>query len=94
MKLYRDHNNKIYAYEADGSQDHLIGDKIAVTAEEADAILAAQQQVGTESPDYATQRRLAYPTVGDQLDALYHAGVFPAGMAEQIRAVKQQYPKS
>ena len=93
MKLYRDHNNKIYAYEADGSQDHLIGDKIAVTAEEADAIIAAQQEHKRTKLSYADQRRAAYPTIGDQLDALYHAGVFPADMAEQIRAVKQQYPK-
>ena len=27
MKYYKDKNGNVYAYEADGSQDHLIGDK-------------------------------------------------------------------
>ena len=35
-----------------------------------------------------------YPTIGDQLDALYHAGVFPDDMAAQIQAVKERYPKT
>jgi hypothetical protein len=34
MKYYKNVNNEIYAYELDGSQDHLIGDKVAMTAEE------------------------------------------------------------
>ena len=35
MLYYKDNqNNEVYAYEADGSQDHLIGDKTAMTAEE------------------------------------------------------------
>ena len=32
-------------------------------------------------------------SLGDQLDALYHAGVFPAEMAEKLKAVKDKYPK-
>lgn len=34
MKFYKDINNEVFAYELDGSQDHLIGDKVAMTAEE------------------------------------------------------------
>jgi hypothetical protein len=93
MKLYRDQDNNIYAYEDDGSQDHLIGDKIAITQTEADAINRDQETARLASLDWAEQRRLSYPTIGEQLDALYHAGVFPEHMAERIRAVKQQYPK-
>jgi hypothetical protein len=45
-------------------------------------------------PDaYKFSRALEYPTIGDQLDALFHAGVFPADMAAQIQAVKDKYPK-
>ena len=33
MKYYKQ-NNEVFAYELDGSQDHLIGDKVAMTAEE------------------------------------------------------------
>ena len=38
MKLFKDAENNIWAYEEDGSQDHLIGNKIAITKEQADAI--------------------------------------------------------
>jgi len=34
-----------------------------------------------------------YPAIGDQLDALFHAGVFPPDMAATIQAVKDKYPK-
>ena len=46
------------------------------------------------SPDqYARDRVAEYPSIGDQLDALFHAGVFPAEMAATIQAVKDKYPK-
>jgi hypothetical protein len=43
---------------------------------------------------YRVQRSTAYPSIGDQLDALFRAGVFPTEMAAQIQAVKDQYPKT
>ena len=43
---------------------------------------------------YKFSRVLDYPNIGDQLDALYHAGVFPDDMAAQIQAVKERYPKT
>ena len=33
MKYYKQ-NNEVFAYEEDGSQDHLIGDKVLMTIEE------------------------------------------------------------
>lgn len=42
---------------------------------------------------YADKRAVEYPSIGDQLDALYHAGVFPPEMAAAIQAVKNKYPK-
>lgn len=43
---------------------------------------------------YVEQRYAAYPSVGDQLDALFKAGAFPPEMAERITAVKMKFPKS
>lgn len=43
---------------------------------------------------YKQQRAAEYPSIGDQLDALFHAGVFPEAMAAQIQAIKDKYPKS
>ena len=60
------------------------------------------EEVGTEiarlqaewtSTQYQRERAPAYPSIGDQLDALFHAGAFPAEMAAQIQAVKDQFPK-
>lgn len=44
-------------------------------------------------PTYQENRVAEYPPIGDQLDALYHAGVFPDAMAATIKAVKDKYPK-
>jgi hypothetical protein len=39
------------------------------------------------------QRDRQYPPIGDQLDALYHAGVFPKEMSDKLKAVKDAHPK-
>ena len=39
------------------------------------------------------ERAKDYPSIGDQLDALFHAGVFPPDMAAIIQAVKDAHPK-
>ena len=44
-------------------------------------------------PTYQENRVKEYPPIGDQLDALYHAGVFPANMAARIKETKDKYPK-
>ena len=44
--------------------------------------------------EHKYQRMSEYPSIGDQLDALYHAGVFPEDMANKIKAVKDKYPKN
>ena len=43
--------------------------------------------------EYQRRRVAEYPSIGDQLDALFHAGVFPPEMAAKIQAVKDKYPK-
>lgn len=43
--------------------------------------------------EYQRNRANAYPSIGDQLDALFHAGLFPEEMASKIQAVKDLFPK-
>ena len=74
-----DHIRNDVAYDANGD---------VVTVD-----LSAAQTLA-DSKAYVDQRVLEYPTIGDQLDALYHAGVFPDDMAAQIQAVKERYPKT
>jgi hypothetical protein len=47
----------------------------------------------TQKLQYKSLRKAEYPSIGDQLDALYHAGLFPQEMADKIAAVKLKYPK-
>jgi len=47
-----------------------------------------------ERTQYQRQRAPEYPSITEQLDALFHAGVFPPEMAAQIQAVKDKYPKT
>jgi hypothetical protein len=47
-----------------------------------------------EQIPYTVKRMREYPSIGDQLDALFHAGVFPPEMAAQLQAIKDRYPKS
>ena len=42
---------------------------------------------------YIDLRLAEYPSIGDQLDALFKAGVFPEEMAAKIQAIKDKYPK-
>jgi hypothetical protein len=53
----------------------------------------ARLQAEYDAKEYARKRAVEYPAIGDQLDALFHAGVFPAEMAALIQAVKDKYPK-
>lgn len=53
----------------------------------------ARLQAAHDAKAYARSRAAEYPAIGDQLDALFHAGVFPPEMAALIQAVKDKYPK-
>lgn len=50
-------------------------------------------QAEYDAKEYQRNRQPEYPDIGDQLDALFHAGVFPTDMAAKIQAVKDKYPK-
>ena len=93
MKLFKDANNVIYAYEADGSQDYLIGDKVSITQAEADKIKADKAAQEYNALSYAEKRRAEYPSIGDQLDALWKGGEAAAAMLEKVIAVKAKFPK-
>jgi hypothetical protein len=94
MKHYLSPDNKVFAYEADGSQDHIIPSNYTPITQ-AQVTERSQQaiQASFDALTYSDKRKSEYPAIGDQLDALYHAGVFPADMAARLKAVKDKYPK-
>jgi hypothetical protein len=61
----------------------------------AEQLIAAQaaQDAADAAVAYKAKRAAEYPIIGDQLDALFKAGAFPADMAATIQAVKDKYPK-
>jgi hypothetical protein len=80
---------------------HMVGNTIIwqdlVQNQPTDAEIDAEVirlQAEYDANQYARSRVTEYPAIGDQLDALYHAGVFPDDMAAQIQAVKERYPKT
>ena len=82
--VYALYPNVVTIDETEGAFD-ANGNKVEI---DLDAVNAWQD------PDLYKQQRVAeYPPIGDQLDALFHAGVFPPEMAAQIQAVKDKYPK-
>jgi hypothetical protein len=94
MKLYKDSNNNVFAYEDDKSQDHLIGDKIAITKQEADELIAIKQKAEFDLLPYDVKRASEYPPIADYLD-----GIVKNDQAQidayilACQAVKAKYPK-
>ena len=50
-------------------------------------------QAAYDAQSYARSRKTEYPDIGDQLDDLFHKGVFSTEMAATLQAVKDKYPK-
>jgi hypothetical protein len=74
------------------------GERVDLTQEEREQMLSewnleAERIAQHNALKYQRDRVVDYPPIGDQLDALFHAGVFPAEMAAKIQAVKDKYPK-
>jgi hypothetical protein len=71
MKLYKDAENNVFAYELDGSQDYLIGDKTSITQEEADALIAEKQaSILAPTPLTPTEKLASVGLTVDELKAL------------------------
>ena len=94
MKHYLSPEGSVFAYELDGSQDYLIPSNYTpITTEDALNRSMSFQEEMFNALTYAQKRQAEYPSVGDQLDALFHAGIFPSEMAEVIQSIKDKYPK-
>ena len=96
IKLYKDTDNNIYNYPVDGSQDNLIGNKVAITQEEADILVIENfKKQGIEiTPTYVEQRSSAYPSIKNFLDAwVKNDEVALEEYRQACLAVKAKYPK-
>jgi len=53
----------------------------------------AELQSSYDSKEYARERAEAYPSIGDQLDMIFHAGLGGDEFQAAIQAVKDAFPK-
>jgi hypothetical protein len=64
-----------------------------ITGEAKTVPIEKSEIVRPDMPDYYAKRRAEYPSLGDQLDALWKGGPAQVAMQEKIAAVKAKYPK-
>jgi len=95
MKLYKDSTGTVWAFEDDGSQDHLIiSDMVPITNEQAEEINRQKQIAKFNALSYVDKRAAEYPPITDYLD-----GVVKGDQTQidkyiaDCQAVKTKYPK-
>jgi hypothetical protein len=94
MKYYKSSNNETYAYELDGSQDHLIGDKTPITEAEATELNKQKQDAAFNALTYGQKRALAYPSINDYVDGVVKGDQVQIDKyIADCLAVKAMYPK-
>jgi len=89
--------NLFGGYSNRNSQDLIVENKIERLPTKAEQKLIEIEKLKLEaeknSNAYKEKRAAEYPSINDQLDALFHAGVLPKDIAAKIQAVKDKYPK-
>ena len=95
MKHYKDSQGNVYAYEADGSQDHLIKPElIPIQASEVESLVHAKQEANFAKEDYYRKRLYSYPEIGEFLDAWVKGDEQALQEYKQkCLEVKAKYPK-
>ena len=57
-----------------------------------DGLAAMQAAWDLENDSYRSKRRAEYPSIGEQLDKIYHSGI--DAWKTDIKAIKDKYPNS
>jgi len=93
MPHYKAPDNSVHFLDDDSFAHLAPAGSIQITDEEANTIRAATQAVTQAARTYAEKRVAEYPTIGDQLDALWKGGDAQTEMLAKVMAVKAKYPK-
>ena len=95
MKHYKDIKGNVYAYEADGSQDHLINPEFTlIQNNEVQALVDAKQQAEFNAQDYYRKRINSYPELGEFVDAWVKGDESALEEYKQkCLEIKAKYPK-
>ena len=61
MRYYKDTNDRVFAYELDGSQDHLItSDMVEITLDDVKSLQVAREDIRKETTEYKVAEAKAY----------------------------------
>lgn len=92
-KIYADIDAKEAKWTALEPKTRKIVDPI--TGQEIEIPIQKEEIVKADNPDYYALRRAAYPLIGYQLDAMWKGpdSLEYARLQEEIREVKERYPK-
>ena len=88
---YKDLENKLHFLDSAEFEHLLPVGCVAITDDEADSIRKLAKQAAQDALTYADNRRVAYPSIADQLDTIFHQGIDV--WKADIQAVKDKYPK-
>ena len=92
MPHFKNSKNQLFWLDAqDNPADWLNPDCVEISEETAAAIRAEIQSAQFDGLTYAEKRAAAYPSIPDQLDAIYHGGL--DAWKAKIKAVKDRFPK-
>ena len=80
-----DSESNIVAKDSDGNEITL--DWTSINAKR------TELQADYDAKEYARSRKSEYPSIGDQLDMIFHAGFGGDEFQAAIQAVKDKYPK-
>mgnify|MGYP003661257704 CR=1 FL=1 len=90
---YKSPDNSVHFLDDDSFAHLLPIGCVQITDEEANTIRTAKQATAQTARTYADKRVAEYPTIGDQLDALWKGGDAQTEMLAKVMAVKAKYPK-
>ena len=94
MKHYKDSQINLYGF-APGQAVPL--DLVEISESEHQQLIADQQAAHNQSVfdtlPWEQQRQYSYPSIGDQLDAIWKGGSVMEEMRQRIMDVKSKYPK-
>lgn len=91
MPNYKDLNNKLHWIDSAEHFSLLPIGCILVTEQEMVALQDQEKILAETALTYAEKRAMAYPSIEQQFDLLYHGGM--AEWKAAIQTVKDKYPK-
>ena len=93
MPHFKDSQNNVHWLDDGDDAAVWLPNCTPITDAEAETIRAQQVQAAFAALTYAEKRVAEYPSIGDQLDALWKGGEAATEMLAAVQAVKAKYPK-